>query len=143
MTTNDPLIDAIMTFYKKKGVGAFFSVDFLEEKNEEFCFTVEFPKESLNPQGRVQGGMITSVLDDCTALCVLFSTLGKRFPNSTDLHTTFHRPLFLETAIIRTKILKMGKNIVSVEGKLFNQKEKLVASCLHTGFLFDTHGMNT
>ena len=142
MALNKSFIDTVMNFYKKKGVGAFFSVDFLEKENEEFRFTVEFPQESLNPQGRVQGGMITSVLDDCTALCVLFSTLGKRFPNSTDLHTTFHRPLFLENASIRTKILKMGKNIVSVEGKLFNQKGKLVASCLHTGFLFDTHGMN-
>ena len=141
MTTNKSLIDAVMKFYKKKGVGAFFSVDFLEEKNEEFYFTVEFPQESLNPQGRVQGGMITSVLDDCTALSVLFSTLGKRFPNSTDLHTTFHRPLLIEPTIIRTKILKIGKNIVSVEGKIFNQEEKIVASCLHTGFLFDTHGM--
>ena len=142
MALNKSFVDTIMNFYKKKGVGAFFSVEFLEKKNQEFCFTVEFPQESLNPQGRVQGGMITSVLDDCTALSVLFSTLGKRFPNSTDLHTTFHRPLFLENASIRTKILKMGKNIVSIEGKLFNQKEKLVASCLHTGFLFDTHGMN-
>ena len=141
MTKSDPLIDEVMKFYKKKGVGAFFSVDFLEKKNEEFYFTVEFPRESLNPQGRVQGGMITSVLDDCTALCVLFSTLGKRFPNSTDLHTTFHRPLLIEPTIIRTKILKLGKNIVSVEGKIFNQEEKIVASCLHTGFLFDTHGM--
>ena len=142
MALNKSFIDTVMNFYKKKGVGAFFSVVFLEKENEEFRFTVEFPQESLNPQGRVQGGMITSVLDDCTALCVLFSTLGKRFPNSTDLHTTFHRPLFLEAANIRTKILKMGRNIVSVEGKLFNQKGKLVASCLHTGFLFDTHGMN-
>ena len=141
MTKSNPLTDEIMKFYKKKGVGAFFSVDFLEKKNEEFYFTVIFPRESLNPQGRVQGGMITSVLDDCTALCVLFSTLGKRFPNSTDLHTTFHRPLLIEPTTIRTKILKMGKNIVSVEGKIFNQEEKIVASCLHTGFLFDTHGM--
>ena len=141
MTKSNPLTDEIMKFYKKKGVGTFFSVDFLEKKNEEFYFTVIFPRESLNPQGRVQGGMITSVLDDCTALCVLFSTLGKRFPNSTDLHTTFHRPLLIEPTTIRTKILKMGKNIVSVEGKIFNQEEKIVASCLHTGFLFDTHGM--
>ena len=141
MALNKSFIDTVMNFYKKKGVGAFFSVDFLEKENEEFRFTVEFPKESLNPQGRVQGGMITSVLDDCTALSVLFSTLGKRFPNSTDLHTTFHRPLFLEATEIRTKILKLGRNIVSVEGKLFNKEGKLVASCLHTGFLFDTHGM--
>ena len=85
--------------------------------------------------------MITSMLDDCTALCVLFSTKGKKFPNTTDFHTTFHRSLSLESVTIKSSILKIGKNIVSIEGKIFNEKNMLVASCLHTGFLFDTQGM--
>ena len=141
MINDIALIDRIMKVYRSQGVGKFFSVNFLREEDGEFVFEVSFPAECLNPQGTVQGGMITSVLDDCTALCVLFSTKGKRFPNSTDFHTTFHRPLLLEPAIIKASILKIGKNIVSVEGKIFNGKNMLVASCLHTGFLFDTQGM--
>ena len=142
MSIEKALIDAVMKVYQSKGVGKFFSINFLEETDGEFVFELCFPSDCLNPQGNVQGGMITSVLDDCTALCVLFSTKGKRFPNTTDFYTTFHRPLSLETAIIKTSILKIGKNIVSIEGKIFNEKNTLVASCLHTGFLFDTHGMN-
>ena len=141
MSIDNALIDGVMKVYQSKGVGKFFSVNFLKQKDDEFVFDVSFPSDCLNPQGTVQGGMITSVLDDCTALCVLFSTKGKRFPNSTDFHTTFHRPLLLEPAIIKASILKIGKNIVSVEGKIFNGKNLLVASCLHTGFLFDTQGM--
>ena len=141
MSIDNALIDGVMKVYQSKGVGKFFSIKFLREKDGEFVFGVSFPADCLNPQGTVQGGMISSVLDDCTALCVLFSTKGKRFPNSTDLHTTFHRPLLLEPAIIKTSILKIGKNIVSVEGKIFNEKNMLTASCLHTGFLFDTQGM--
>jgi acyl-coenzyme A thioesterase PaaI-like protein len=49
--------------------------------------------------------------------------------------------LSLEPATIKASILKIGRNIVSVEGKIYKEKNKLVASCLHTGFLFDTHGM--
>ena len=141
MINDVALIDRIMKVYRSQGVGKFFSVNYLREEDGEFVFEVFFPSECLNPQGTVQGGMITSVLDDCTALCVLFSTKGKRFPNSTDFHTTFHRPLWLEPAIIKTSILKIGKNIVAVEGKIFNGKNMLVASCLHTGFLFDTQDM--
>ena len=141
MSNDNVLIDGVMKVYQSKGVGKFFSINFLRKKDGEFVFEVSFPDECLNPQGTVQGGMISSVLDDCTALCVLFSTKGKRFPNSTDLHTTFHRPLLLEPAIIKASILKIGKNIVSVEGKIFNEKNMLKASCLHTGFLFDTEGM--
>ena len=141
MSIEKALIEAIMKVYQSKGVGKFFSINFLDETNGQFVFEVCFPSDCLNPQGNVQGGMITSVLDDCTALCVLFSTKGKRFPNTTDFHTTLHRPLSLEPATIKASILKIGKNIVSVEGKIFKEKNKLVASCLHTGFLFDTHGM--
>ena len=141
MSVEKALIDAVMKVYQSKGVGKFFSINFLEEFDDEFAFEVCFPSDCLNPQGNVQGGMITSVLDDCTALSVLFSTKGKRFPNTTDFHTTFHRPLSLEPTIIKASILKIGKNIVSVEGKVYKENNKLVASCLHTGFLFDTHGM--
>ena len=141
MFNDSALIDGIMKVYQSKGVGKFFSINFLREEVGDFVFEVYFPAECLNPQGTVQGGMITSVLDDCTALCVLFYTKGKRFPNSTDLHTTFHRPLLQEPAKIKTSILKIGRNIVSVEGKIFNEKNMLTASCLHTGFLFDTQGM--
>ena len=142
MYIDNALINGVMKVYQSKGVGKFFSINFLDEQDGEFVFEVSFPANCLNPQGNVQGGMITSVLDDCTALCVLFTTKGKRFPNTTDFHTTFHRPLSQETAIIKASILKIGKNIVSVEGKVFKEKNTLVASCLHTGFLFDTHGMN-
>ena len=141
MSIEKALIDAVMKVYQSKGVGKFFSINFSVEMDGEFVFEVCFPPDCLNPQGNVQGGMIASVLDDCTALCVLFSTKGKRFPNTTDFHATFHRPLSLEPATIKASILKIGKNIVSVEGKIFKEKNKLVASCLHTGFLFDTHGM--
>ena len=141
MSIDNALIDGVMKVYQSKGVGKFFSINFLKQQDGEFVFEVSFPAECLNPQGTVQGGMITSVLDDCTALCVLFSTKGKRFPNTTDFHTTFHRPLSLEPVIIKASILKIGKNIVSIEGKIFNEKNMLVASCLHTGFLFDTQGM--
>ena len=141
MSIEKALIDAVMKVYQSKGVGKFFSINFLEETDGKFIFEVCFAPDCLNPQGNVQGGMITSVLDDCTALCVLFSTKGKRFPNTMDFHTTFHRPLSLEPATIKSSILKIGKNIVSVEGKIFKEKNKLAASCLHTGYLFDTHGM--
>ena len=141
MSIDNALIDGVMKVYQREGVGKFFSINFLDKQDDEFVFEVSFPAVCLNPQGTVQGGMIASMLDDCTALCVLFSTKGKRFPNTTDFHTTFHRPLSLEPVIIKASILKIGKNIVSVEGKIFNEKNKLVASCLHTGFLFDTQGM--
>ena len=88
MSVDNALIEGVMKVYQSKGVGKFFSINFLDEQVGEFVFEVSFPADCLNPQGNVQGGMITSVLDDCTALCVLFSTKGKRFPNTCLLYTS-------------------------------------------------------
>ena len=101
MSIDNALINGVMKVYQSKGVGKFFSINFLDELDGEFGFEVSFPADCLNPQGNVQGGMITSMLDDCTALCVLFSTKGKKFPNTTDFHTTFHRPLSIESVTIK------------------------------------------
>ena len=141
MKTQKPLIKTIMDFYSKQGVGTFFSINFDQEKNGIFYFSVKFPEQSLNPSGKVQGGMITSVLDDCTALSVIMTCEGKRFPNTIDFHTTFHRPLDLEQVKVKSQIIKLGKNVVSIEGKMFKKDNSLVASCLHTGILFDTYGI--
>ena len=75
MSIDNALIEGVMKVYQSKGVGKFFSINFLKQQDGEFVFEVSFPAECLNPQGTVQGGMITSVLDDCTALCVLFCCL--------------------------------------------------------------------
>lgn len=81
MSIEKALINAVMKVYQSKGVGKFFSINFLEETDGDFVFEVCFPRDSLNPQGNVQGGMITSVLDDCTALCVCcFLLKAKDFP---------------------------------------------------------------
>ena len=85
----------------------------------------------------VQGGFIASALDDATAVTVSMHTGGKKLPNSTDIHVTFHRLLTVGKARMKTKIIKLGKTMASVEGKIYTQKNKLAASMLHTAMLFD------
>ena len=42
MSIEKALIDAVMKVYQSKGVGKFFSIDFLEEMDGEFLFKVYF-----------------------------------------------------------------------------------------------------
>ena len=118
-------------------VSTFFNTKFLKQEKEKFIFEVTFPSETLNPFGFVQGGMITSALDEVTSITVNLITEDKKLPNSIDLHTSFHRPVKLGKVIIETKIIKIGKNVVSIEGKLFNSENKIAASILHSAILTD------
>ena len=98
-------------------------------------FKVDIPEICLNPLGTVQGGMIASILDEATSLTVNIYTKDKMLPNSTDIHISFHRALRNGLARVRTKIIKCGKQIVSVEGRIFTAEEKISATLLHTAVL--------
>ena len=124
------------------GTFKFFQTKFLGVQNDIYNFELTFTSESLNPFKTVQGGMIASALDEVTSISVNIFTKDKFLPSSTDIHITFHRPLLLGKVIGTAKIIKLGKQIVSVEGKLFTSSGKVAASGLHTAVLTSTTNIN-
>ena len=129
--------EAALALQNRGNVAKFFSIEFLEQKGEYFLFNCVFPEEAKNPLAFVQGGFISSALDDAKAVTVSMFTSGAKLPNSTDIHVTFHRPLSLGKAFMKTKVIKLGKTIASVEGKIYTNQNKLAASMLHTAMLFE------
>ena len=119
----------------KGNVTKFFSLKMISFEGERAEFDVDIPDTCLNPLGTVQGGMVASILDEATSLTVNIYSEDKMLPNSTDIHITFHRALKKGHAKVKTKIIKFGKNIVSVEGKVFSEDGKLAATVLHTAVL--------
>ena len=82
--------------------------------------------------------MIASAIDEITSISVNILTEDKYLPSSTDIHITFHRPLFLGKVMGTAKIIKLGKQIVSIEGRLYTSSGKVAASGLHTAVLTST-----
>ena len=87
---------------------------------------------------QVQGGMIASAIDEITSISVNIFTKDKYLPSSTDIHISFHRPLFQGKVVGTAKIIKLGKQIVSIEGRLMTFSGKIAASGLHTAVLTKT-----
>ena len=129
--------DAALALQSRGNVAKFFSIEFLEQKDEYFLFNCVFPEEAKNPLACVQGGCICAALDDATAVTVSMFTSAQKLPNSTDIHVTYHRPLSLGQTFMKTKVIKLGKTMTSVEGKICTKQNKLAASMLHTAMLFD------
>ena len=75
---------------------------------------------------------MNSMLDDVTSLLLIYEADGTIYPNSTNLHSIHHRPLFEGDAIATAEIIKKGKNIVTMKGELYNLDGKLVATLIHT-----------
>ena len=120
------------------GTFKFFETKYLNLNNDIYRYELTFSDKCLNPFKTIQGGMIASALDEVTSISVNILTKDKMLPSSTDIHVTFHRPLFVGKVIGTAKIIKLGKTIVSVEGKLYSIDGTLAASALHTAILIET-----
>ena len=120
------------------GTHNFLNTKFLNLENGLYKYELEFSKQCLNPFKTVQGGMIASAIDEITSISVNIFTKDEFLPSSTDIHITFHRPLFEGKIFGTAKIIKLGKQLVSIEGKLFSSSGKIAATGLHTAILVKT-----
>ena len=55
-----------------------------------------------------------------------------------DLRITDHKPLFEGKILGSAKIIQIGRQIVSIEGRLYSSSGKIAATGLHTAFLVKT-----
>ena len=81
---------------------------------------------------------MNSMLDDVTSLLFIYEAKGKQYPNSTNLHTIHHRPLFIGKAIAKAEIIKKGKNIVTIKGELYNNEGKLASTLIHSAMIMES-----
>ena len=128
--------DKYIEFHRKNGgTGKLFKFKFLDYKEGYLELEGEFNEFSLNPDGSVQGGMMTSMLDDVTSLLIIFETKGQIYPASTDLHSLHHRPLSKGKIRAKASIIKIGKNIASTKGELVDKDDRVIATLMHTAYL--------
>ena len=117
------------------GTGKIFNFSFIDYKKGFLKLEGTFTSETINPNQNVQGGQMTSMLDDVTSLLLIFESKGSIYPSSTNLHSVHHRPLFKGNVIATAKMIEIGKNIATIKGELFNSQGKLATTLIHTIFL--------
>ena len=129
-------IQKFLDFHKEAGgTGKLFNFKLVEYKEDYLELDGEFPDETLNPDGSVQGGMMTSMLDDVTALLLIINSNASIYPSSTNLHSHHHRPLFKGKVTAKAFLIKQGKTIASVRGEIYDDKGRLATTLMHTVFL--------
>ena len=138
----DENLEKSMIRTRSGGTHQLLNTRYLGLEGDIYKYELKFSKKCLNPFNTVQGGMIASAIDEITSISVNIFTKDKYLPSSTDIHISFHRPLFLGKIIGTAKIIKLGKQIVSVEGRLFTSSGKIAASGLHTAVLTKTSDIN-
>ena len=106
----------------------------------EFEFDIE--KKFCNPTGDVQGGLLSGMIDDTMALAFIMKTHFTKRPPTIEMKTNFLYPTRPGKANGYGKIVKAGKNLVFLEGKLV-QNGKTVVTASSTGVIVDMPGART
>ena len=129
-------IQKFLDFHKEAGgTGKLFNFELVEYREGYLELDAEFTDETLNPDGSVQGGMMTSMLDDVTALLLIIKSNATIYPSSINLHSHHHRPLFKGKVTAKAFLIKQGKTIASVRGEIYDDKGRLATTLMHTVFI--------
>ncbi len=105
----------------------------LEEKRLSSSF--EAGERFLNPAGNVQGGILTAMLD-ATMGPAIGMLLGKgEFAPTLDLNVLFVSPGKAGKFICEAIVTHQGKSICYAEGKLFDNKKRLIATATCTSLV--------
>jgi uncharacterized protein (TIGR00369 family) len=129
-------IQKFLNFHKEAGgTGKLFNFKLVDYNEDYLELDGEFPDEALNPDGSVQGGMMTSMLDDVTALLLIIKSNATIYPSSTNLHSHHHRPLLKGKVKAKAYLIKQGRTIASLRGELYDSEGRLATTLMHTVFI--------
>jgi len=88
--------------------------------------------EFLNPNGSVQGGIVSAFLDEAMGFSVFVKTGLKAAVPTLEIKTSFLRPLMTGRARCIGETVRLGKTVGFTEGQLFNEDGVLCATASAT-----------
>lgn len=99
----------------------------IEDGKMEMEFVVR--EDMTNPMGALHGGIAATILDEVVGTMVY--ALGREFAYvSVNLNCDFlHLAKLGDILTVKSEVVRAGKNIIHVEGLIFNNEGKIVAKC--------------
>jgi acyl-coenzyme A thioesterase PaaI-like protein len=116
------------------------NLEFVRTIDKRYEFSVCFPKESENIYGGVQGGMISSAIDEATFVAILMTNNSIKQVSSTNHHVIFHRQVYTGKNLIEVSFKKIGKRVLNVEGNLFLPDGNLATTLIHSASILRNKG---
>ena len=144
MVTKPPTLEELTAYRDRFMAGfptptsaQFLGFDVVEVDVEAGAATIDFlaTDRMLNPAQKVQGGILTAMMDDTMGPLMHIMSAGRMMPSTTDIHTQFHRPGLPGPMRCTARITRMGATLCTSSAELFNDKGKLLASAIQTAMM--------
>lgn len=89
----------------------------------------------LNPAGKVQGGILTAMMDDTMGPLALILYAGRMMPSTLDIHTQFFRPCMAGTLRCEARVTQLGRSLCYTAADLFDPRGRKMASAIQTAMM--------
>jgi uncharacterized protein (TIGR00369 family) len=97
--------------------------------------------EFCNPMGNLQGGIITTALDDAAATAVIARCRRRVGVPTIEFKVSFFGPARVgETFLFEGRVLKLGRTISFAEADMLDQKGRLLARLTSSCMVIDVDG---
>ena len=102
-------------------------------------FRGEFGEHMYNPMMGVHGGVVCTLLDSAMGCAVMSLCDAKTGYTTVDLNVHLTRPITVKTGafVAEGKIIHRGSRVMTVQGRLLDAQEKLLAHATATCLLLD------
>ena len=98
-----------------------------DEERGWIKFEFEGRPEFLNPAGRVQGGLLTAMLDDTMGPVVLLKSGGALYPSSIDMTVSFLAAARPGALMCEADVVRLRKSVGFVQGHLTDGEGRVIA----------------
>ncbi|XBQ15356.1 MAG: PaaI family thioesterase [Oceanicaulis sp.] len=88
--------------------------------------------EFRNPNGSVQGGIVSAFLDEAMSLSLFVATHLKSAVPTLEMKTSFLRPLMTDSCRCVAEVVRLGRTVGFTRGELFDAEGRLCATATAT-----------
>ena len=126
--------DIISRYNQTNHFGELLGMKYEIHETGEISYHVEVKKDHLATTTAAHGGFLAAVMDAVVGVAALSqSTTENKVVSTVEMKLNFLQPAFLGDQLIgKGKVLKHGKRIMIVEGKIYNQHNEILAVSLAT-----------
>ena len=85
-------------------------------------------EEFLNPAGKVQGGILTAMLDDTMGPAVLLASKGTVYAPTININVSFLAPADPGRLYAEATVTQLGRSVCFVEGRIMDAEGRVLAT---------------
>ena len=104
----------------------------VDQANKEVEIQFQGRLAFTNPAGQIQGGFLCAMLDETMAVAGVVASGMTAFLPTLEMKTSFLRPALAGELICIGRVVKWGKVIAFLEGELYDDQRRLLATATAT-----------